>query len=390
MKQTFLLVLLLRAIEVHARDLVKDFEKELECEDKIVRDGTQKLSLAREVNLLFGATNVDHFLASYATQADGPSLNSITSFGGRYTLTIQIPIAIDYKNCKVKGSIGEPFIEVSETAKVEIERSGAAVATPDGYWRLSESEWKRFVSNNGNWSVVKIPIRTNAPVKGFAEYVRQMRAGRVDREEIVNKPIKKALEELQRLSGISGTTNSVSKGLSIGPVDAALKGPCYDKIVAHGIGELVFPAEIDSHFGATNVDHFISKIGSKTQTPVWHSVAYFGGRYRLWCFLPVSVDDRNCKLDSPMGSASFQVDEIAGIGTIKSWFKGTVMTRKWTIGEGRWEVLIKNNWDWSLINVPIETNAPVKGFEEYVLRERGRPLSDRQEEFDKPIRKMVD
>jgi len=40
--------------------------------------------------------------------------------------------------------------------------------------------------------------------------------------------------------------------------------------------------------------------------------------------------------------------------------------------------------------VPIRTNASVKGFEEYVRQERGRPLRDRQEDFDKPIRRAID
>jgi len=44
----------------------------------------------------------------------------------------------------------------------------------------------------------------------------------------------------------------------------------------------------------------------------------------------------------------------------------------------------------SVVKVPINTKAPVKDFDKYVKLERGRPLAIRQEEFDKPIRKVID
>ena len=42
------------------------------------------------------------------------------------------------------------------------------------------------------------------------------------------------------------------------------------------------------------------------------------------------------------------------------------------------------------MKVPIRTNAPVRDLEEYVRQERGRPIRNRQEDFDKPIRRAID
>lgn len=73
--------------------------KELECHDNVVQHGVEILSFAKEANALFGSTNVDHFISSFGSAIDVPVWNSVTYFGGRYTLNIQVPIAIDYQNC---------------------------------------------------------------------------------------------------------------------------------------------------------------------------------------------------------------------------------------------------------------------------------------------------
>jgi hypothetical protein len=63
---------------------------------------------------------------------------------------------------------------------------------------LIENEWKWLIKNQGDWSVVKVPILTNAPVPGFDEYVRQGREPIRNRKEGFDKPIRQALEALQK------------------------------------------------------------------------------------------------------------------------------------------------------------------------------------------------
>jgi hypothetical protein len=173
--------------------------------------------------------------------------------------------------------------------------------------------------------------------------------------------------------------------------DAASKEPgCYEKVILHGIETLILPGEVNLLFGATNVDHFISKFGSKTQVPVWHSIVYFGGRYRLLLQVPISVDYDKGKLNGAMNSAMVQIDEITRVDMSKPGIAGARTKGQWRLGESEWEWLLKNNGDWSVVKVPIQTNAPIKGFEDYVRQERGRTLRDRQEDFDKQIRQVID
>ncbi len=96
------------------------------------------------------------------------------------------------------GATNSATVQINEVTKVEISTSGIGGATMKGQWRLNENEWKWLVKNKGDWSVVKVPILTNAPVRGFDEYVRQGREPIRNRQEGFDKPIKKALEELRK------------------------------------------------------------------------------------------------------------------------------------------------------------------------------------------------
>ncbi|MEO7676007.1 MAG: hypothetical protein ABIV39_04500 [Verrucomicrobiota bacterium] len=168
----------------------------LECHDKVVLHGGDTLILPKEVETLFGATNVDHFISNFGGKA--PIWNSVAYFAGRYTLSLRFPIAIDYEQCKLDGAINSAQIQINETIKVEISKSGVAGATERGQWRLNENEWKWLVKNNGDWSVVNVPIMTNSPIKDFDEFVRQGREPIRNRKEGFDKPVRQALESLRK------------------------------------------------------------------------------------------------------------------------------------------------------------------------------------------------
>lgn len=154
---------------------------ELRCHDKVVRDGIEALVIPKEVGLLFGPERVDHFISNFGSKTLSPVWNSVTYFGGRYILSLRIPISIDYKNCKLTGATGSATVRINEVIKVELSTSGIAEATLKGQWRLNENEWKWLVKNKGDWSVVKVPILTGAPVEDFDEFVRQRRDPHLNR-----------------------------------------------------------------------------------------------------------------------------------------------------------------------------------------------------------------
>ncbi len=205
LKSCFLLTLALSFISVHSAGILK----ELECHDKVVRHGVETLVFPKEVESLFGATNVDHFISNFGSQKPSPIWNSVAYFSGRYTFALQVPISIDYQNCKLNRATGVVFIQINETTKVDVSKSGIAAATEKGQWRLNGEEWKRFVTNKGDWTVVKIPILTNAPVKGFDEFVRQVREPIRNRKEGFDMPVQKAIDGLRK--GTTGTDQKQEK-----------------------------------------------------------------------------------------------------------------------------------------------------------------------------------
>ena len=195
MQTLCLLTLVLGAMNLHSGDILK----ELECHDKVVRQGVQTLPLAKEVESLFGATNVDHFISDFDSRTHFPIWNSVTYFADRYMLMLQMPIAIDYEKCLLIGATNSSvMVQINEVTKVDISTSGIAGATLQGQWRLNEEEWKRLVKNKGDWSVVGVPIVINAPVKGFDEYARQGREPIRNRKEGFDNVIKRVIEGLRK------------------------------------------------------------------------------------------------------------------------------------------------------------------------------------------------
>ena len=111
---------------------------------------------------------------------------------------LQLPVLIDYKNCTSPGAVSSAFIQIDEIVKVEAFNSGSLRIKTAGHWEINEEEWKWLVKNNGDWSVVKVPIVTNAPVKGFDEYVNYERRRALPlRQEDFDKPIRGPIDALR-------------------------------------------------------------------------------------------------------------------------------------------------------------------------------------------------
>jgi hypothetical protein len=231
MKNICWLPLVLSAMNLHSADILK----ELECHDKVVQHGIDTLSFAQEVNSLFEATNVDHFISNFGSKTHAPVWNSVTYFAGRYTFALQVPIAIDYEKCRLNGAAGPAAISVNEVTKVELSASGNAQATLKGgigpnRGELSEGEWERLVKSRGDWSVVNVPIVTNRPpIKNFDEYVRQAREPIHNRKEGFDKPVKQAIEALRDRKASLPNVNEAKKLPSTRALLSELE--CHDKVV---------------------------------------------------------------------------------------------------------------------------------------------------------------
>lgn len=193
MKTICLIACLVGITRLHSADTLEV----LECHDNVVKHGMKTLSFAKEVDSLFGATNVDHFISNFGSRTLPSIWNSVAYFENRYRLSLRVPIAIDYEKCELAGSTNSVTVQINEVTKVEFSKSGIAEATMRGQWRLNENEWKWLVEHHGDWSVVKVPVATNAPVKGFDEYVRQVREPIRNRKEGFDRPVRQTIEDLR-------------------------------------------------------------------------------------------------------------------------------------------------------------------------------------------------
>ena len=146
----------------------------LECHDATVKDGIKSLVLPAEVESTFGKTNVDHFI-SFFNETNQNLWNSVAYFYGRYLLTMQVKVQIDYNDCTVTKALAPAEFTINEVIEVERMETGQVSAAMQGQWRFTASDWKRFLKSK-DWSTIGVPIRTNAPVSGFEKFVAQARA----------------------------------------------------------------------------------------------------------------------------------------------------------------------------------------------------------------------
>ena len=143
-----------------------------------VQSGIKTLPWPKQIEKLLGES--DHFITHYGFDADPKEWNTEVFFGGRYRLTLQVDVEIDYKNHLIKTNVSAPKFYLFEAgairrnAKRDVE--GVDIS---GQWIFDQTQWNKLVEAKGDWSVLGIPVKTNSPLPGFEEHVNRARAPRV-------------------------------------------------------------------------------------------------------------------------------------------------------------------------------------------------------------------
>jgi hypothetical protein len=143
-----------------------------------VRSAKAVLPIAVEMEELFPVA--DHFITHYGFN-DGPRVwNTEVFFGGRYTLTMQVDVEIDYSANKITKVGGEPKFSLTETRKVDILPDGRAQSWYNGQnqRRFGPAEWEKVYQTKGDFSALDVTINHD-PVPNFEEDVSQARRDRV-------------------------------------------------------------------------------------------------------------------------------------------------------------------------------------------------------------------
>ena len=154
MKQIYVLLFVLAGMTGYSANILE----QLECHDQVVRHGLQTLLVPKEIESIFGTTNVDHFISGFGSKRRVPKWNSVAYFLGRYRLTFQVPIAIDYVKCRFSGATSPATFQINEVIEAHISTSGIAGATMKGQWFLNENDWNLLVKSKCDWAIVKLPI----------------------------------------------------------------------------------------------------------------------------------------------------------------------------------------------------------------------------------------
>ncbi len=119
--------------------------------------------------------STDHMITHYGMTFGGENIwNTSSYFGGRYELTMQVPIAINYpKNTfAVSGPLVVFLVEASACG-----RDGSVQYNGNAQRQFTEEEILLLIKSDWDWSILNVSINPE-PVKYFEIVEAMCRAGR--------------------------------------------------------------------------------------------------------------------------------------------------------------------------------------------------------------------
>jgi hypothetical protein len=143
-----------------------------------VRSGKAALPIAVQMEEVFPVA--DHFITHYAMDSGPLAWNTEVFFGGRYILTMQVDVEVNYSTNTVTSTNQEPQFFLSEVESVDLLPDGRTSVTfrAENAERFGAREWARMYDNKGSLSAIGISVDTTE-VENFDEHVAQRRRDRV-------------------------------------------------------------------------------------------------------------------------------------------------------------------------------------------------------------------
>ena len=147
-----------------------------------VYSGLKVVPQAVQIESLFGTGSADHFISHFGKSfGTGPKKwNTDVYFGGRYSLTMQADVEIDYSTNRIVKVIGEPIFILMEHEKI-VSSTGGGLEGLQSFTGESlifgPKEWKVFFDSNGDFTTLGLKQNAN-PVKFFKEFASSSRQPR--------------------------------------------------------------------------------------------------------------------------------------------------------------------------------------------------------------------
>ena len=127
--------------------------------------GSQKITEAVAFRTLF--PNTHEFLTYFDGYYGEPQWNSTALLHGRYVLTLQCKIDVDYARSAVTN-YQPPRVFLTEIVSLERLPGGQLSATHGTNFSFDLEQWKRLVESHGNFESLGVSLTTNSPVDGLA------------------------------------------------------------------------------------------------------------------------------------------------------------------------------------------------------------------------------
>lgn len=156
-----------------------DINFTMEGYKQAVLSGLEQIPEARQMDELFGKSNVDHFISYHGSLDAGSTWNSEVFFADRYRLTMQVPVKMGRSFNEVLDVLGKPKFWLIEVTSIDISERSADVKEPTNLNPFGLDQWEKVLEAEGNFSVLGIEFKKDQPVRGFARYVAMVRRDRV-------------------------------------------------------------------------------------------------------------------------------------------------------------------------------------------------------------------
>jgi hypothetical protein len=136
----------------------------------------ETIPAALEIEETFGP-QVDHFITHYGIRSARNIWNTEAFFGGRYMLTMQVDVRIDYSRRQVVPTDAPTFF-LHEVISVDVLSDGQQHTRFGRSWEIGVDDWQVVYSNGGDFSRIGIVLDDTA-TPGFSQYVRGLRKDRI-------------------------------------------------------------------------------------------------------------------------------------------------------------------------------------------------------------------
>lgn len=136
-----------------------------------VEHGKRELPDVQQIIGLFPTAEIHHFITHFGHEESKPVIwNTQVFFRGRYILTYQVRVYVDYRKNTIKQIVDVPDFFLKEVAQ-----SKDRYEIYGEQWRFGKGQWERIVKANGDFTAGGIRLKENEPVAGFEELVRERR-----------------------------------------------------------------------------------------------------------------------------------------------------------------------------------------------------------------------